>query len=365
MKGAGDGTVRVLIAAGGTGGHVYPALAVAAELRAAGVQVFWLGTRAGLEARAVPASGIPIEHVRVQGLRGKGALAWALAPLHLAVALGQCVRVVARLRPDVVLGMGGFVSGPGGLAAWLLRRPLVVHEQNAVPGLTNRLLGRLAQRVMEAFPGSFAPRYRATHTGNPVRADITALAPPEARLEGRDGRLRVLVLGGSQGAQALNEVLPLAVAGLARRQLVDVYHQAGGRHLEQTRAHYAEAGIEARLVAFIDDMAAAYGWADVVVCRAGAMTVFELAAAGVASILVPYPHAVDDHQTHNARYLSEHGAAVLMPQPQLNAGSLGRLLGELHGARARLLAMARAARARAVPDAAARVSVACTEVALA
>jgi UDP-N-acetylglucosamine--N-acetylmuramyl-(pentapeptide) pyrophosphoryl-undecaprenol N-acetylglucosamine transferase len=353
----------VLIMAGGTGGHVYPALAVAECLRSRGTGVHWLGTRRGLEARVVPSSGIPLHLVRVRGLRGKGPVSWLLAPVRLAIALGQSVAAILRVRPTIVLGMGGFVTGPGGVAAWLLRRPLLIHEQNAIPGFTNRILGRLATVVMEAFPGSFPSGYRARHTGNPVRAAIAGLPAPEDRFVGRSGPLRVLILGGSQGARALNEVVPTALRDMPSRDMLDVRHQAGASHLESARERYAAAGVQAELVAFIDDMAMAYAWADLVVCRAGAMTIAELMAVGAAAILIPFPHAVDDHQTHNARFLSERGAALLVRQAELTAQRLGALLADLYGARERLLAMAKAARVLAIPDAAGRVAALCSEVA--
>jgi UDP-N-acetylglucosamine--N-acetylmuramyl-(pentapeptide) pyrophosphoryl-undecaprenol N-acetylglucosamine transferase len=351
--------ITVLILAGGTGGHVFPALAVAERLRDLGVRVEWLGTAAGLESRLVPGAGIALHRVAVSGLRGRGAAALLGAPLRLLRALAQSLAVLRRVRPRAVLGMGGFVSGPGGLAAWLLRIPLLVHEQNAVPGLTNRWLARFAGRAMEAFPGSLSPSVHARHTGNPVRASLLGLPPPAQRLAGRGPELRLLVLGGSQGAKALNEVVPAALARLG--QGVAVWHQVGGAHLEHAGERYRQAGVQARLVGFIDDMADAYGWADLVLCRAGAMTVAEVAAVGVASILVPYPHAVDDHQSANARYLADAGAALLLPQPELDPRRLAGLLAELAGARERLLRMAEAARALAMPDAAAAVAGHCLE----
>jgi len=353
----------VLIMAGGTGGHVYPALAVAERLRAAGGRPAWLGVRHGLEAELVPRAAIDLFFVDLGGLRGRGALAWLLAPLRLAVALAQALGILRRVRPDAVLGMGGYASGPGGLAAWLLRRPLLIHEQNAVPGLTNRLLARLACRVMEGFPGSFPGRIRAEATGNPVRESVAGVPAPAVRLAGRTGALRLLVLGGSQGARFLNEVVPAALARLPERARVEVRHQAGARNLEAARAAYRSLGLDAEPIAYIEDMGAAYAWSDVVVCRAGAMTVAELAAAGVASILVPFPHAVDDHQTKNARYLADRGAAIVLPQRELDAGRLSRLLDELARARERLREMAEAARTLARPDAAARVAERCLEAA--
>lgn len=349
-------TRPILIMAGGTGGHVFPALAVARMLRAQGVEVVWLGTRQGLEARVVPAAGFPVAWVRVRGLRGKALAQRLQAPFMLALALLQSCWVLLKLRPAAVLGMGGFVTGPGGLMAWLLRRPLVIHEQNSVAGMTNRWLAPLARQVLAAFPGALPG---ARHTGNPVRADIAALPAPETRLAGHAGAPRLLVLGGSLGAQALNESLPAALARLPETLRPEVWHQTGPRHLEAGRAAYAAAGVTARVEAFVDDMAAAYGWADLVVCRAGALTVAELAAAGIGAILVPYPHAVDDHQTGNARYLAEQGAALLLPQMELDAARLAVLLGELLGDRERLLDMARRARALAQPDAARQVAQAC------
>ena len=352
----------MLIMAGGTGGHVFPALAVAERLRPAGVSVTWLGTRRGLEAKVVPEAGIPLDFITVTGLRGKRLGVLLTAPVKLVQALFQSLAILRRRRPDVVLGMGGFASGPGGVAAWLTRRPLLIHEQNAIPGLTNRLLARLASRVLEAFPGSFPARTGARYLGNPVREAMASIAAPEARLAGRQGAVRLLVLGGSQGAKALNEVVPATLAALGDMDL-EVWHQAGARHLDQTRVAYAEHGVEARVADFVTDMAAAYAWADLVVCRAGAMTIAELAAAGVGAILVPFPHAVDDHQTRNARFLSERGAAVLLPETALDKQRLADLLRELLASRERLQEMARNARAMARPGAASDVAAMCLEVA--
>ncbi len=349
---------RVLIMAGGTGGHVFPALAVAEELRARGAEVVWMGTRRGLEAQVVPPTGIPMEWISVSGLRGKGVLAWVVAPWRLLRAAGQALGVILRRRPMVVLGMGGFVTGPGGFVTWLLRLPLVIHEQNAVAGLTNRLLAPLAMRVMEAFPATFARK--AIHTGNPVRALIAELPPPELRFAERQGALRLLVLGGSLGARALNETLPAALAGLATRP--DVWHQAGAKLIDEARAAYQSAGVDARVEPFIADMAEAYAWADLVVCRAGALTIAELAAAGVGAILVPYPHAVDDHQTRNAAYLVEAGAAQLIQQRDLSVERMRAALAALAD-RARLLTMASAARQCAKPEATRSVAELCMEAA--
>ena len=353
----------VLIMAGGTGGHVFPALAVADELRRAGQPVLWLGTREGLEAKVVPAAGLPVAWIKVRGLRGKGPLRALTAPFMLAGALWQAGRVLLRARPRAVLGMGGFVTGPGGFMAWLLRRPLAIHEQNSVSGLTNRLLAPLAQRVMEAFPGSLPARLHPVHTGNPVRGAITEVPAPRERFAARSGRPRLLVLGGSLGAQALNDVLPQALAQLPPEQRPDVRHQAGMKHIDAAREAYRRADVTAQVDAFVEDMAAAYAWADLVVCRAGALTIAELTAVGVAAILVPFPFAVDDHQTGNARYLVNAGAALLIPQSELKVDALAVLLHGLLADRSRLLAMAEAGRALARPDAARVVADHCLQLA--
>lgn len=355
-------TRRILIMAGGTGGHVFPALAVARYLQAQGVEVHWLGTRRGLESQLVPQAGFDIRFISISGLRGKRLSGLLLAPFKLVYALSQALVICLRLKPDAVLGMGGFVTGPGGLAAWLLRRPLLIHEQNAIPGMTNRLLSHLALQVMEAFPDSFG-EHRALHTGNPVRPEIIALPDPAQRLADHQGPLRILVVGGSLGAQALNETVPAALARLRDEFSIMVRHQAGRGKLEATRQAYASAGVEAQIDMFIDDMAEAFAWADLVICRAGALTVSELAAAGVASILVPYPHAVDDHQTANAAYLEQVEAASVIVAGSFTAEQLAAVLRELfEQGRDRLLAMARRARQRAMPDATRLVGQHCLEV---
>jgi UDP-N-acetylglucosamine--N-acetylmuramyl-(pentapeptide) pyrophosphoryl-undecaprenol N-acetylglucosamine transferase len=339
--------------AGGTGGHVFPALAVADELRLRGVPVVWLGTKAGIESRLVPQSGYPIEWLSISGLRGKDAVTLLLAPFRLLQACWQAFRIMLKRKPSVVLGMGGFASGPGGFMAWLLRKPLLVHEQNAIPGLTNKILARLATVVMQAFPGVFK---NAITTGNPVRASICSIESPETRFmqsQDRDSkRLHLLVVGGSLGAVKLNEIIPQALAGIDGSQRPEVIHQTGLKNIDATRAFYQQAGVEAKIEAFIDDMPAAYQWADLVICRAGAMTVFELAAAGVASILVPYPYAVDDHQTFNARYLEKEGAAIIRQQRELTADWLIDVINDFASNRNKLLDMAVAARKLAIPDSA-------------
>jgi len=353
----------VLIMAGGTGGHVFPALAVAAELSARGIAVSWLGTQRGLEARVVPAAGYPLETMRVSGIRGKGVMKVIFAPFMLMVALFQALTIQLRLRPRAVLGMGGFAAGPGGVIAWLLRRPLLIHEQNSVAGMTNKWLAPLARTVMEAFPGSLPARRQAVHTGNPVRAEITRLPAPSERYAERSGALRVLVIGGSLGARALNEVMPVAVGQLATAQQLQIRHQTGSADLASVRAAYASLDVDATADAFIDDMAAAYSWADVVICRSGALTVAELAVVGVASILVPFPHATDDHQTGNAHFLADAGAAILMPQDVMSAEKLAGLLGDFSRQRNMLLEMACRAHELAMPDAARRVAEHCLRAA--
>jgi UDP-N-acetylglucosamine--N-acetylmuramyl-(pentapeptide) pyrophosphoryl-undecaprenol N-acetylglucosamine transferase len=353
-----------MVMAGGTGGHVFPALATARVLERRGYSIVWLGTQRGIEARLIPAAGIPVEWLSVSGLRGKGIGALLVAPFRLLVALVQALRAVRRHRPVVVLGAGGFASGPGGVAAWLLRRPLVVHEQNAVAGLTNRVLARLADRVLEGFPGSFGRGVRAEHVGNPVRPEIAAVAPPERRFAAREGKARLLVFGGSQGAARLNAVVPAAIAELPAALRPEVLHQTGRNGHADTVAAYQSRGIEADVRPFIDDMAGAYGWADLAVCRSGALTVAELEAAGVPAVLVPFPAAVDDHQTRNAEHVVRGGAAVLLPESQLTPLSLAAALRELlEAGRPRLTQMAMAARGMAITDADERLADACVAAA--
>ncbi|HMA12737.1 MAG TPA: undecaprenyldiphospho-muramoylpentapeptide beta-N-acetylglucosaminyltransferase [Steroidobacteraceae bacterium] len=350
----------VMIMAGGTGGHVFPALALARVLRSHSREVIWLGTRRGLEARVVPAEGIAIEWLSVSGMRGKSLAALLNAPFMLARSLWEALRIMRRHRPAVVVGLGGFVAGPGGLAAWLCRRPLLIHEQNAIAGFTNRCLSHLAREVLTAFPAAFAANRKARLIGNPVRADIASLPAPAARFEGRSGAVRLLVVGGSLGAMRLNQAVPQALARLAASGLrLEVRHQSGEKHIDAARAAYAAAGVQGEVSAFIADMAGALGWADLVICRAGALTIAELAAAGVGAILVPYPHAVDDHQTHNAQFLVEAGAARCVADATLTGETLAALLQPLLGDRAKLLDMARAARAVARVDAADKLYQAC------
>jgi UDP-N-acetylglucosamine--N-acetylmuramyl-(pentapeptide) pyrophosphoryl-undecaprenol N-acetylglucosamine transferase len=349
--------------AGGTGGHVYPALAVAEALQQASQKVVWLGTRRGIEARIVPAAGIDIEWINIRGLRGKGFVAMLLAPLRMLWALLQSLRVMWRIRPAAVLGMGGFVSGPGGLAAWLSFRPLLIHEQNAVAGMTNRVLARFAKVVLQAFPSSFPEHVDARTVGNPVRETIAALGSPRERYRTRQGRLRVLVLGGSQGALILNRTVPAAIARLPKGKRPLIRHQAGPATLETARRNYELHDIDVELLAYIEDMAEAYAWADLVVCRAGALTVAELSAAGVPAIFVPFALAVDDHQTANARALERAGAAMIIAERVFNAATLADALKLWLSSRAELAEKAELAYEQAQPMALQRITKICLQAA--
>jgi UDP-N-acetylglucosamine--N-acetylmuramyl-(pentapeptide) pyrophosphoryl-undecaprenol N-acetylglucosamine transferase len=345
----------ILIMAGGTGGHIFPGLAVADEMRAAGWDVVWMGNRGGMEERLVPPRGLKAAWIRARAARGKGLLAKLLLPANLLLSFWESAGHLRRIRPDVVLGMGGYVAFPGGMMASLLNRPLALHEQNAIAGLANRVLSKVADKVMVAFPGALKGEW----TGNPVRADIASLDLPEKRFKDRSGPLRILVVGGSLGAQALNEALPRALVLL--KTDFQVVHQAGEKHLEVLKANYEKAGVRGELVAFIDDMASRYAAADLVICRAGAVTVSELSTGGMASVLVPFPHAVDDHQTANARFLADQGAAILLPQSEMTPATLAQVIGSLD--RAKLLEMARRARALGKPDASRVVAQRCMQLA--
>jgi len=351
----------ILVMAGGTGGHVYPALAVARALQDHAQDIVWLGTQRGLEATVVPAAGIDVEWINVKGLRRKGVIALLIAPLQLTWALLQALAIILRRRPAAVLGMGGFVSGPGGLAAWLTRRPLVIHEQNAAAGLTNRLLARLARVVLQAFPGSFNSSVVVETVGNPVREDIAAVRLPIDRYKDRQGHLRLLVLGGSQGALALNTTVPHALSKLPLTERPIVRHQCGERTLEAAQTAYEKYGVDAELTPYIEDMASAYAWADLVVCRSGALTVAELCAVGLPALFVPYPSAVDDHQTANARPMADAGAAVIIDESMLNAEVLASQLREWLSSRDELQGKADKARGLARPKALMRITELCLE----
>ena len=345
----------VMILAGGTGGHIFPGLAVARALRDRQVPVLWLGADGGMETRLVPANQFPIETISVRGLRGKGLVSKLGAPFVVVRSVLQAIGVLRRAKPRAVISFGGFAAGPGGMAAWLLRRPLIVHEQNRAPGFTNRILARFAKRVLCGFPGSF-PGVPNETVGNPVRPEIAALPPPSMRFAHRDGPIRLLVLGGSQGARAINATVPHVISHLQGTHAFEIRHQCGEKMIDEARRAYSDAGVSASIEAFITDMAAAYGWADLVIGRAGALTIAELCAAGVGSILIPFPGAVDDHQARNAEFLQEAGGGTWMRQDGKLEDSLRDRLSLLASDRAKLLALAEAARAASFPDAAKAVA---------
>ena len=347
----------ILIMAGGTGGHIFPALAVAEKMRERGWHVVWLGNPEGMEARLVPQHGFEMVWVKFGALRGKGIVRKLLLPLNLLRGFWQAQKAIRQVQPNVVLGMGGYITFPGGMMAALLGKPLVFHEQNSVAGLANRVLAGVADRIATGFPEVLA---KGVWAGNPVRPEIAKMAPPAERFAGRDGALHLLVIGGSLGAQALNEMVPQAMALLGENELPQIVHQAGEKHIEALKANYAAVGVPAHCVSFIEDMAGAYEWADLVVCRSGALTVAELAAAGVASILVPFPHAVDDHQTGNARFLVNVGGAFLLPQGELTPEAIALIRNYSRG---QLLEMAEKARSLAKPDANEEVANICAEIA--
>jgi UDP-N-acetylglucosamine--N-acetylmuramyl-(pentapeptide) pyrophosphoryl-undecaprenol N-acetylglucosamine transferase len=345
----------IMIMAGGTGGHIFPALAVAHSLRDAGWRVVWLGNPDGMEARLVPQHGFEMVNLKFAALRGKGLLRKLLLPLNLLKGFWQAQKAIRQIQPNVVLGMGGYITFPGGMMASLLGKPLVVHEQNSVAGLANRVLAGVADRIVTGFPDVLK---KGVWAGNPVRPEIAKIAPPAERFAERTGALRVLIIGGSLGAQALNEVVPKGFALLTESDQPQIVHQAGEKHIEALKANYAAVGVQAHCVSFIEDMAGAYEWADLVICRAGALTIAELAAAGVASILVPFPHAVDDHQTGNAKFLVNIGGAFLLPQTELTPESIALIRNYSRG---QLLEMAEKARSLAKPDATEEVANICAE----
>jgi len=345
----------ILIMAGGTGGHIFPALAVAHAMHDAGWRVVWLGNPEGMEARLVPQHGFEMVNLKFAALRGKGLLRKLLLPLNLLKGFWQAQKAIRQVQPNVVLGMGGYITFPGGMMASLLGKPLVVHEQNSVAGLANRVLAGVADRIVTGFPDVLK---KGVWAGNPVRPEIARIAPPAERFAGRSGALRVLIIGGSLGALALNEMVPKGFALLGASDQPQIVHQAGEKHLEALKANYVAVGVQAHCVSFIDDMAGAYEWADLVICRSGALTVAELAAAGVASILVPFPHAVDDHQTGNAKFLVNVGGAFLLPQSELTPDAIALIRNYSRG---QLLEMAEKARSLAKPDATEEVANICAE----
>lgn len=350
----------ILIMAGGTGGHVFPALAVADYMKVSGWRVVWLGTKGGMEAMLVPQKGYDIEIIDFSGLRGKNFITWLTLPPRLLLAFWQSTKVLFQIRPDVVLGMGGYPAFPGGIMASLLNKSLLIHEQNSIPGLANKILAKFADKVLLGFPDAIRNEKKVIFSGNPVRNEISQLDTPDKRYAGRSGKLKLLIIGGSLGAQALNAIVPLTLKLIPENMRPLVTHQAGRKHLETLKKNYAEAGVEGDLMVFIEDMAVHYADCDLVICRAGALTIAELTAVGTASILVPFPYAVDDHQTSNAKFLSDKDAAVLLPQNELTPQGLAQLLMGL--TRKQLLGMAMKARELARPNATRLVAEACMEM---
>lgn len=354
----------VMIFAGGTGGHVFPALAVAKQIKQQSVPVIWVGTKHGIEAKVVPNAGFKIEWISVNGLRGKNTVTYLLAPFKLALTSLQVTWLLIKHRPCAVLGMGGFVAGPGGLIAALLRKPLIIHEQNAIAGLTNRILAPFAKRILTGFPSTFV-RKNVEVLGNPVRSEISQIQRLQKIAEPEGRPLNILIIGGSLGAQALNENVPAALAEVSRmlsdELKPEIWHQAGENKQNITRDHYAEYGVKARVDAFIEDMQDAYAWADLVICRAGAITVAELSVVGIGAVFIPYPYAVDDHQTANASALVNAGAAVMIDEKNLTVTALAKVLNDLLNNRAKIKSFAEAAGAFAKPQAAKEVAKVCLQ----
>jgi UDP-N-acetylglucosamine--N-acetylmuramyl-(pentapeptide) pyrophosphoryl-undecaprenol N-acetylglucosamine transferase len=345
--------MKVLIMAGGTGGHIFPALVIAKELIARGHQILWLGTKQGMEHTLVPEHNLPISYIDVAGLRRQSLWRKLLAPLQLLQATYQAFNIIRKFKPDALLGMGGYVTGPGGLAGYLAKVPLYIHEQNAIPGLTNKILARLACKIFTGFPESLARfSHKAIFVGNPIRSEIINLPLPEERdILNTNRPLKILVLGGSRGARSINMAIPASLKNWPEQLVPEIWHQCGAKDLDEVTGQYLRLGVKAKVEPFIKNMAQAYAWADLVICRAGALTVSELSSAGVASILIPYPFAVDDHQTKNAYHLSKNLAAILFPENKLTAPKLQELLINFNYDRARLLEMAKAARKLAKNDA--------------
>jgi UDP-N-acetylglucosamine--N-acetylmuramyl-(pentapeptide) pyrophosphoryl-undecaprenol N-acetylglucosamine transferase len=373
---------KVLIMAGGTGGHIFPALSIARELQTQGIKVEWLGTKKGMESELIPQTGIPIHYISVSGLRGKSLLEKMLSPFVIVVAVAQAIIKIQKTRPACVLGMGGFVTGPGGLAAWLLRKPLLIHEQNAIAGFSNQLLYPMASVVMEGFAGAFQRKQeitanallkrlckgdKAVHVGNPLRQEILDCPAPAERFADSENndRIKLLVLGGSRGALAINRIVPELLKDFSAAEGVDLWHQCGKQNFQDCKAYYAELGIEEnqhrRIAAFIDDMAAAYCWADVVICRAGASTVAEIAAIGIPAVFIPFPFAVDDHQTENAIIMQKLGAAWLIQQKELSKESLASVLMQFMQDKKLVLKMALLAQQAAKIDATQQAAKFCVE----
>lgn len=334
---------KVLIMAGGTGGHIFPGLAVAKFFREAGIEVHWLGTHKGLESKLVPEANFPLHYISISGIRGKGWKDLLFAPWRLTTAILQSIKIIRQIQPDVVIGMGGFVSGPGGIASCLLKRPLVIHEQNAKPGTTNKWLAKVAKKILEGFPNTFVSRKNVITTGNPVRTEIANLPNPEQRFQTKNPRLRLLVFGGSLGATAINLLVPQAIAKIPENERPEIFHQTGEKNFEETQKAYLAAGVTAEIKPFIVEMDKAYEWADIALCRAGALTIAELCAAGLGAILVPLPNSIDDHQTANAQFMANNKAAWLMPQRELSPDRLAYLLKDLNLDREKCYLMAQSA----------------------
>ncbi len=355
---------KIMIMAGGTGGHVFPALAVAEYLSDQGFEINWLGTSRGLEQHIIPAHNYRLFTISISGLRGKRIFSWLLAPLQLSIALLQSLIILKKVNPDIAVGFGGFTSGPGGIAAWLMKIPLLIHEQNAIAGTTNQLLALIANKVMQAFPGTFSDRTAALLTGNPVRRDILQIYSSKKQLNCEvSTTLHLLILGGSQGSLRLNQLVPETIAKLNAKQQIEITHQTGEKHFVSTQKRYDFFGVTAKLMPFFEDMAEVYKWADIIICRAGAMTIAELSAVGVGSILIPFPYAIDDHQTANARYLSNNLAAILIPEKELTVNRLCEVIDGLSEARARIIEMARNARALSMENATIDIANLCMECA--
>lgn len=350
---------KIMILAGGTGGHVMPALAVAQHLQRQNVSVHWLGTHHGIEARLVPAAHIPISYIEIEGIRRNGLMKWLSAPVRIFRAILQSIKVFRRERPSCVLSMGGYVAGPGGIAAWVLGIPLVVHEQNAIGGFTNRILSRFAKKVMVAFPKALKHKETVMEVGNPIRKEILEIPPPDIRYTQTDSPLTLLILGGSQGAKTLNETVPKALALLPAEKRPHVYHQTGKHSFAETKKAYETLGIKAHVVEFIDDMQSAYAQADMLIARSGALTISEVAAVGIPSIFIPFPYAVDDHQKYNARYLSDQQGAFLIDQKQLTPENLAQKLLELIDSPLRRIEIAKICRNLAKPEATVLVAEQC------
>lgn len=359
-------TKRALIMAGGTGGHVIPALEIATKLKEDDYEIAWLGTKYGIEHKLVPKVNIKLFYLPVWGVRGKSFIYKLISPFRILLSIIYSLYIILKFKPSFVLGMGGFASGPGGIAAWILRKPLIIHEQNAILGFTNKVLSNFSKKVLVSFP-ELVPElvnHNYIYTGNPVRSEIISLATPNERWQKRVGQLRVLILGGSRGALVLNNIVPKAIAKLPVSQRPDIWHQSGNNFCQLTKDNYETLGLKAKVDDFINDMAEAYAWADLVIARAGALTVSELAAAGLPAVLIPYPYATDDHQKANANYLVSHNAAILLDQKNISVDQMSEILMELFNSRPRLLDMANSARRLSNTDATSNIIKHCQEVSL-